>query len=48
VKNTKAIHKKTYGGSGGEVTYTKPVFDEEGNWISDKIISKEGWEKRQI
>jgi hypothetical protein len=44
-KNDIIILKDTYEGNASEITYTKPLFDRDGNWVINMEISKEEYEK---
>lgn len=45
MKSRGIILKDTYEVSASEVAYTKPLFDENGNWVMNIIITKEEWDE---
>jgi len=42
----KYIVKDSYPITHSDMGYLEPIFDDKGNWIADKIITKEEWDER--
>lgn len=40
------ILKDKYDVSGSEIGYTRPLFDENGDWVMNLEITKEEWNER--
>ena len=45
--NSPIILKDSYDVDVSEIVYTMPLFDDEGNFIINYIITKEKWDERQ-
>jgi hypothetical protein len=45
--NKPIILKDTYEVSASKVAYTKPLFDENGDWVINMVITKEEWDNER-